>query len=1063
MYQNGVLVRAPDENTVCLTVNMNKRRLHYPLLLLLPGLVALQGYAQKKNAPRPVPPISVEKGKIQYQPDSLGNRIPDFSYAGYRAGEEPIPTGIVCVVVPVQAGDATPRIQAALDYAAKQPRDESGLPAVVLLQPGTYTVNGSLLIRSSNVILRGSGTAGNGTIILGGGKDRSTLIRINGVNNQVPGTAVPVSDAYVPVNARTFSVASTNGLSVGSEIIVTRPCTQEWINTLGTVTFGGGLSALGWKPGQRVIQWKRVVTALNGNTISIDAPITTALDTAFGGGFITPYSWSGRITNCGIENLQLESEYDPGNEKDEDHRWMAITIDNAKDCFVRRVQFSHFAGSAVAVYDNASRVTVEDCISTQPVSEIGGERRNTFFTSGQQVLFQRCRAEEGFHDFSTGFCTPGPTAFVQCESSQPYSFSGGLDSWSSGVLFDAVLVDGNAISFFNRGQDGQGAGWNIANSVLWNCSAARIDCYAPPGAMNWAIGSWSQFAGDGYWGESNNNVEPRSLYYAQLRERIGKVADQRTQVMEIGTEASSSPTVEAAQELIRASVKPAQTLAEFIQETTARNPIPVNAKGIKTIDEVGVPVIPTNNTKLNLHVSNGWLVGNDHVMAGEVDGVPWWNGSARPYAAKAMQPAITRFVPGRIGRGLTDDLDELTDSMVATHTVAMEQNYGLWYERRRDDHERIRRMDGDVWTPFYELPFARTGTGTAWDGLSKYDLTRYNYFYWSRLKQFANLGEQKGLVLINQDYFQHNIIEAGAHYVDFPWRTANNINKVDFPEPVPFAGDKRVFMAEQFYDTTHPVRAELHRKFIRQCLDNFSDNTNVIHFIGEEFTGPLYFVQFWLNTIRQWKEQHPSKELIGLSVTKDVQDAILADPGYAALIDVIDIKYWHYQANGEPYAPKGGQNLAPRQHARLLKPKASSPQQVYRAVAEYRERFPAKAVMYSGDSGDKNGWAILMAGGSFSNVVVKDPAFWTALKSMKPDYHSQGPWKLEGKNGIVVYAPDTQQIATALPDEQSSFVIHWINTASGAVQTEKKTVRSSAIQTFKKPAGGSWALWLDRK
>ncbi len=117
---------------------------------------------------------------------------------------------------------------------------------------------------------------------------------------------------------------------------------------------------------------------------------------------------------------------------------------------------------------------------------------------------------------------------------------------------------------------------------------------------------------------------------------------------------------------------------------------------------------------------------------------------------------------------MTDDLNALTDTMKATHILSLEQNYGLWYERRRDDHERIRRMDGDVWAPFYELPFARSGKETAWDGLSKYDLTQYNYWYWNRLQQFATLADQKGLVLVNQHYFQHNIIEAGAHYADFP-------------------------------------------------------------------------------------------------------------------------------------------------------------------------------------------------------------------------------------------------------------------------------------------------------
>ena len=47
---------------------------------------------------------------------------------------------------------------------------------------------------------------------------------------------------------------------------------------------------------------------------------------------------------------------------------------------------------------------------------------------------------------------------------------------------------------------------------------------------------------------------------------------------------------------------------------------------------------------------------------------------------------------------------------------------------------------------------------------------------------------------------------------------------------------------------------------------------------GEEFTGPLAFVQFWLDTIAEWQKETGQRVLVGLSCTKDVQDAILADP-----------------------------------------------------------------------------------------------------------------------------------------------------------------------------------------
>src|SRR5205085_2748180 len=203
-----------------------------------------------------------------------------------------------------------------------------------------------------------------------------------------------------------------------------------------------------------------------------------------------------------------------------------------------------------------------------------------------------------------------------------------------------------------------------------------------------------------------------------------------------------------------------------------------------------------------------------------------------------------------------------------------------------------------------------------------------------------DLADQKGLVLLNQHYFQHNIIEAGAHYADFPWRPVNNVNNTGFPEPPPYAGDKRIFMAEQFYDETNKTRRPLHRAYIRQCLDNFADNNGVIQTIGEEFTGPRHFVNFWIDVISEWEKEKKKKPLIALSVTKDVQDSVLKDPSRSAVIDIIDIRYWHYQADGRTYEPKGGQSLAPRQHARLLKPQRSSFEQVYRAVKEYRTKFP---------------------------------------------------------------------------------------------------------------------------
>jgi hypothetical protein len=1036
---------------------------------LLVMLVFMHTFLIAQKKVKPVPPLLVDKqGRLQYTADSLGDRIPDFSYAGYMGGDQAIPDAPIKVVVPVTSGDATLRIQSALDYVASLPTNSNGLRGAVLLQKGNYEIAGALKINASGVVLRGSGMGDDGTILFGAGKSRETLISIAGKNDRKLSAVIKVADVYVPVNATELKLESTSSLKVGDGIIITRPSTQKWIDLLGTDHFGGGVTALGWKPGQRDISWDRKIVAINGNSIVLDAPITTALDTTYGGATVSKYEWPGRIAQVGVENLRCVSDYDTTNAKDEDHRWMAITIVNTSDAWVRRVKTEHFAGSAVAVWNTANRITIEDCKYLSPVSEIGGQRRNAFYTEGGQILFQRLYSEYAFHDFATGFCTPGPTAFVQCQSKLSYSFSGGVDSWASGLLFDVVNIDGDALSFMNRGQDGQGAGWAAANSMFYQCTAARIDCYQPPAAQNWAFGNWAQFAGDGYWAESNNSINPRSLYNAQLGQRLGIDVSARAQLMPVQSEASSSPSVAVAAELTAGSTKPAAQLSDWIDAVGQRSPIDVSVIGIKTIDGNSIKKPIVEFFPERMEVKNGLIVRGEKVMTGNRNDVPWWTGSSRPYALAKSKPHITRFVPGQVGTGLTDDLDELTDSMVAENVVGLDHNYGLWYERRRDDHERIRRMDGDVWPPFYELPFARSGQSSAWDGLSKYDLTKYNYYYWSRLHQFANLADEKELVLIHENYFQHNIIEAGAHYADYPWRTANNINGTPFPEPVPFAGDKRIFMAEQYYDVTNPAYRALHVAYIRKCLENFADNSCVIQLIGAEFTGPLHFVQFWLDTIAEWEKETGKNAIVGLSTTKDVQDSILADPIRSKIVDLIDIRYWHYQADGKTYEPKGGQNLAPRQHARLLKPKATSFEQVYRAVKEYRLNNPGKAVIYSGDNFDHQGWAAFMAGGSLANIpklansqLVKDAS---SMKPVDLPTTTTDQWILEGDKGFIIYVNGSSKtINLDLTKKPGSFKINWISAKDGKLLKKESVIKAGKQTEIKNEFSEPVVLWLSHK
>ncbi|MBQ3634790.1 MAG: pectate lyase [Bacteroidales bacterium] len=929
----------------------------------------------------------------------------DYSTAGYMASETDIPDVGIAVCVPPTGKDDSKEIQKAIDYVSALPADKDGHRGAVLLTDGTYLIDKAITISQSGVVLRGSGEK---TVLKKTGFDRGAAIYVRGSQETIIGDKTTIK-GNVRAGATALRAENTDFLKNGDRVEVFRPCTKEWIASLAMNDFGGGLDYTGWKESDIDLSWTREVTAVKGDSIFLDSPITCSIDEQSGGAEIRKSENKGEIRECGVENLRIVMAVNDWNPKDEDHTWDGIHIDYARDCWVRKIWFCHTAGSAVNIQKGGSRITVEDCIASEPVSEIGGWRRRTFLTRGQQCLFQRCVSKDGINDFVTDFCAAGPNAFVQCEGLRSKGFSGSVGSWAPGILMDIVDIDGGDIKMANLEQYQMGTGWNTANSMAWQCTAANILIYSPDTVnVSSGHGCWGTLTGNGHWTSSNDHVSPRSLFYAQLEKRIGK--DKRDgRILPRDDNATSSPTVEQAAERAMESLTTRRlTLEEWIgqQKFSAST----SADGVKKSSELTVKEKKDNKRKENkvtaigCNVENGNLTVGGEYVVGTRYAIPWWNGRTKDnFTKNGASAAVTRFVPGREGIGWTDHIDSVVTMMEARNFGMLDHHYGLWYDLRRIDHERVRRSDGEVCPPFYEQPFARSGVGTAWDGLSKYDLTKPNEWYWQRLRQFASSAANHGKVLYCEHYFQHNILEAGAHWVDCPWRPENNINDTyhAFPEPVHFAGDKRIFYAEQFYDTKNERLVALHKGYIRMCLEEMKDNPNAIHVLSDEYTGPEHFVRFWLETIAEWEKETGRNVLVALSCTKDAQDAILKDENLSKTIDIIDIRYWHYNTAGL-WAPEAGKNMAPRQWMRKMKVGKTSNAEAYKAVSEYRKAYPDKAVTFFSQQYPSYGWAILMGGGSLANVKIDSRELRTALKSMTPA-EGDGCWILECKDGILAY------------------------------------------------------------
>ncbi|MFE5324520.1 discoidin domain-containing protein [Paenibacillus sp. NPDC056579] len=451
------------------------------------------------------------------------NTIPDFSNAGYMGGGVALPNVPVKQTVSPVAGDDRLTIQNAIDYVSGLTPDANGVRGAVYLNAGTYEVNGELHIPVGGVVLRGAGQGTDGTIIKDMATYQNDFIQVGpdpaGKPNWVEtaGTRQSISTAYVPTGAKSFNVASASGFNVGDRIMVERTPNDTWITDLNMAQYG-------WTADDYAVDYERTITAKSGNTITIDAPIVQAMETKYGGGAIFKYTVPDRIQKVGVENLRIESAY--ASNTDENHGWNAIKFVLVENGWVSGVTARYFGYSAVNLSKMSRNITVQDSAYLDGKSQVTGGRRYSFNIENGATfnLFQRLYTSEGRHDFVTGSRVPGPNVFVDSLSVNSHDDAGPHHRYATGLLFDNIKT--LELNVRNRGASGTGHGWAGAQTIFWNSEGAnQMIVDSPIGAKNWSIGSASGGkSGAGGYDSFGVRVEPRSLYYQQLQDRLGAAA-----------------------------------------------------------------------------------------------------------------------------------------------------------------------------------------------------------------------------------------------------------------------------------------------------------------------------------------------------------------------------------------------------------------------------------------------------------------------------------------------------------------------------------------------------------
>jgi autotransporter-associated beta strand protein len=477
-------------------------------------------------------------GRLLSRPDFQGNRIPDSSGVGYRSGIVPLPSANT---VPVRTnvspviGDNTANIQSAINYVSGLPIDPNGFRGAVLLSAGVYPCSNTIKITASGVVLRGVGsfTNGSGTVLQATASNQYSLVQITGSGSAstVSGTTHNITNNYVPVGARSFTVDSISGLALGDHVFVRRVATSNWIHDLGM-----DLLTNPWTPDGYNIDMDRTITRIEGNRIFVDSPITCAIDRQYTNGTIRKFTWSGRITNSGIEHIYAKSDFF-GNNTNENHGWIFVQFNNIENGWARDLVSQYFGYACVALYGGTKCVTVSDCQCLDPVSIITGGRRYAFVMDDNRLcLVRNCYTRQDRHQYVTQSLTTGPNVFVDSLSDSAHAEAGPHHRWATAVMWDNITVNGHNLDAQNTCESGTGHGWEGANCTIWNSKANSLVVANPPGAHNWLIGSignvsdgsschgippWSgAYDSSGPNNAGGTNVFPNSLYFAQLQDRL---------------------------------------------------------------------------------------------------------------------------------------------------------------------------------------------------------------------------------------------------------------------------------------------------------------------------------------------------------------------------------------------------------------------------------------------------------------------------------------------------------------------------------------------------------------
>jgi len=467
----------------------------------------------------------------QWTPQS---RLPDFSFAGYRRGEKPLPN--------------VPRGVSVKDFGAKGDGETDDTAAflkalaevksgAIEVPPGRYRITGLLEITRPNVVLRGAGT------------DKTILFFPTPLNDIKPNWGATTtgqktsnyswSGGFITVRGsfqskkltdiagtakrgdQTVTVASVAGLRVGQEIEVYQSDKPD--NTLAVHLYGGDAGPVENLKGRARASLVTRITAIKDNRVSLDRPLRCDFRPEW-----QPQlrAFEPTVTESGVEHLAFEYPVTPYKGHFTELGFNPVALSGVAHCWVRNVRGANadsgpfisgvFNTAEAVVMESTRAVDNQNCTGHHGVSLGGSDNLLTHFDLRMRFI----------HDITvSGFCSGNVIS-----RGRGNDLSLDHHRYAPNENLFAELDAGAGTRLWKCG-GGAALGKHCgARGTFWNIRSAKPLNYPPaafgPPSMN-VVGLESSQPSEtnleGKWFEAiaPAQLQPANLYAAQLQRRMG--------------------------------------------------------------------------------------------------------------------------------------------------------------------------------------------------------------------------------------------------------------------------------------------------------------------------------------------------------------------------------------------------------------------------------------------------------------------------------------------------------------------------------------------------------------